>query len=753
MIGAAALATGCREADPLAEVRALQQRGDLIGSLEPLRGLIAERPDDPEVHFLYGSALTRAGHVSQGAWSLEKAMEDPRWRVAAGVQLADGALRSGNYPGAIAAAGRVLDGEPDQVAALLIRAEARARAREDLELALADVDRVLELEPDRIDAQKPRILALLALDRTADAEVAIDELGHQLEESEAGRELAGWHCAMKAVFSEEKAIYGDAPARSAPDPAALWADCLERFPGDADVALHAVAFYDARGERDRSLAILRTALEQNPSVAPYRSALAERLRTAGENEQAEALLREAASSEDPHTAVAAGLQLAEHHQALGAYAAGVEAADRAIERARSLGPVGPQLLFEQADALVLAGELDRALAVAEQMTLGAHRALVRARVAQERRELSAALRHYDEAFRLWPDNGAARFMAALAAEANGEFDRAIEQYRYAIRIAPNDLEARTRLARLHLAERQPEVALEVLQMHNARLDADGELLALRLWAQLGETQRVDAALARIDGAQPTQIASALASVADGLAARGDPRAAVRFLREQKRVRLGDPQAAAALRALVRVASQAGQHRDAAAAARAARAEHPEASTAHELVGLTLELGGAPSAEVHAAYARALELDAENGTALSGLARLALARDPGEALALFDRAAAADSGDADAKRGAATALAALGRRAEAEQRLAEIVVRHPLDRSAAEQLAALQLERGAVSAKTVALARRAIRLGGGPQAWELLSRIHAARGDPEKAASAGERARALSERSQPVPPDG
>jgi hypothetical protein len=56
-------------------------------------------------------------------------------------------------------AGRVLESEPDHVGALLIRSEARARNHKDLELALADADRVSSLDPDRprrVEAAHPR---------------------------------------------------------------------------------------------------------------------------------------------------------------------------------------------------------------------------------------------------------------------------------------------------------------------------------------------------------------------------------------------------------------------------------------------------------------------------------------------------------------------------------------------------------------------------------------------------------------------
>jgi tetratricopeptide (TPR) repeat protein len=745
----AALAWGaCEKRDRLAEARAMQESGDLYGSLEPLRALIAERPDDPEVHFLYGGALSALGHVSQGEFSLEKAMEDPKWRVAAGVQLALGALRTADYRRAIEMAGRVLESEPDHVGALLLRAEARARDHKDIELALADADRAIELEPDRLDAQKPRILALLALDRIQEAEKAIADLGEQLEEGESGGELAGWHCATEAVFTEEKAIY-EKDEHAAARAEKLWKDCLDRFPADPDVVDHAIEYYDRSGDRERSAAVLRAALAVEPTADGYRPLLANRLREAGKPEEAEAVLREAADDEDPYRATIAGLELAEHYQALGDYAKSLSAADRAMERARELGPPVPQVLFEYADSLLLADQLDRAEAVAKEMTVAAHRELVLARVAQERGDYRRARSHYDEAFRLWPDNGDARFTAAVAAEASGDFTRAIEQYRYAIRIRSDDTEARSRLARLHLAEGKPALALEMLEGPVLPPDSEADLLALRLRVQQGEIsgKGVKATLAARPADKPAAIARALASVAQGLSARGDAAGGLRLLREQKRVSLREPDAAPALRALVAIAREAGQPGAVLPLVREAVAAHPDAATSHELLGRGLEAVGAPRDEVRAAYARALELDEKNTGALLGLGRLALERDPNEALALFDRAAAADPGDAEGVLGGARALVAAGRSQDAEARLAAALPKHPLAGALAAELVDVRTARGEYSDQTLALARRVVRLGGSAEAWERLSRVHAGRGDAEKAAEALAKARERRERPE------
>jgi tetratricopeptide (TPR) repeat protein len=739
-LAAAIAGMACHARDPLAEARAMQQRGDLYGSLEPLRALITEHPDNAEAQFLYGGALTTLGHVSQGEFSLEKAMEDPAFRVRAAIQLALGALRTADYTRAIEMAGRVLESEPDHVGALIIRAEARARGHHDLELALADADRAISLEPDRLDAQKPRILALLALDRIKEAEAAIADLGKQLEgdksDSGSGSALAGWHCATQAVFTEEKAIYEkDAGAEKHAEE--RWKNCVERFPSDSDVVENAIEYYDGHGDRDRSVEVLRGALAAEPTADGYRATLAERLREAGKPEEGEAVLREAADAPEAYRAAIAGFELAEHFQALGDYAKSLEVAERAVERASELGPPPPEVLFEYADALLLADQLDRAEALASQMTVPAQRELVLARVAQERGDYRGSARHYDEAFRLWPDNGDARFTAGVAAEANGDFDRAIEQYRYAIRIQFGDTEARLRLARLYVAERKPALALEMLNGPPLPPDSEAELLSLRLRVQEGEISSADvkATLSKRPADQPAELARGLASVAEGLSARGDAAGALRLLRDQKRVSMRDPDAAPALRTFVAIAAESGQARAALGIAREAAAAHPDKAVAHELLGRALEASKAPRDEVRAAYARALELDDKNAGALIGLGRIALERDPNDALALFDRAVAADPDGIEAVLGGARALVAAGRATDAEQRLEKALPKHPLASELAAELADLRSARGEFSDETLGLARRAVRFSGSAEAWERLARVHEGRGDSEKAAQA------------------
>ena len=241
LLGCAWLAA-CGPADPLEAVRAQHAAGDFVGSLEPLRDLLKERPEDPEVQYLYGRALAMNGQPSLAEWSLAEAMEHPDWLVPAGMLLAGGQLRAGNYALAIETAGRILEEDPENVEVLLLRANAYAHSNKDEQLALDDVERILALDPENVDVMEPKILALLGLERYEEAGTAIEELGERIAASGAEQGIEGWHCATAALFAYESAKVDEARER--------WEDCTERFPTHANVLENAVAFYDGQ----RSLA-------------------------------------------------------------------------------------------------------------------------------------------------------------------------------------------------------------------------------------------------------------------------------------------------------------------------------------------------------------------------------------------------------------------------------------------------------------------------------------------------------------------
>jgi tetratricopeptide (TPR) repeat protein len=739
VLAAALLALGgcdaCDTTDSVEAIYQQQKAGDYEGTLEPLRGLLEARPDDAELNFLYGRALAfTQPHLA--IWSLRKSMEDPEWLARAGLQLAFLALATGDYNEVAKIAGQVLEREPENVRARMIRANAYAHSRKDPELALADARRVLELDPNALEAYEPLILALLALDRFDEATEELAAVGRRLVELERDAGILAWHCATTATFEQESGEIDRARA--------TWEKCLEAHPTDADVVSSSVGFFDSQGELSRSLEILKRAQAGDPDSHVFRTTLARRLHGSGEVAEAEALLREVTRSENLEVAVGAWIDLAKLRQSVEEYGAAADALAEAVERVAGTEAPSPQLLFEYADALVLADRLDRAFEVSEQLSVPAHRGLIRGRVAQERGDPALALEEFDEALRLWPDNPWARYFAALAAEDLGDFERALVEYRNAIRIEPGATDARTRAASLLVAQGDLNAASVVLYTAKpeAPLGIEGELLAMRLAAEMGNTVEVAELLATIEARHTAWAGVALSEASEGVARRSGPIVAADMLAKAPGVDFGNPRYVAALRAYVRYAHERGATEADRTAFQAIFDGHPDSSVFQEIRGFDLELAGAPAEAVSAAYTRAVELAPLNAAALAGLGRLALHDDPAAALGFFDRAAAADPTDPGFKLAAARAEIAAGRPEQAVRRLDELLLAHPFEAEAAALRAQLDLDRGVATTATLERARRAARFGGGADALELLSRVHLQRDEPEPAANAAARARAL-----------
>jgi len=453
------LAAACGPGDPLEEARRLQTEGRFAEMVELLGELVQTRRDDPEAHYLYGLALTRTGRPSQAAWPLRRAMESPGWKVAAGLQLGAGALQTANYDESVEVLTRVLEEQPDNTAALLLRSTARNLTRRDYAGALADADRVLEIEPDNELILPQRAVALLGLRRTEEAAEALARLEQSATDGVVPGPAAGSYCGVRAKFAEESGDLEEAER--------LYRSCLEQFPASALLLREAIAFFDAVGKPEAATAALRDAHEAMPQVRNLRVNLAARLEQLGDVEAAEALLRDATRDAQPLAAASAyadlGGFLAQHQR----FAEAIESYELALE----LAPMARErLLFPYADTLVLAGEQERAMALAEEIAVPAQRHLIRGRALLARGEPETALDELTRGLLLWPDQPIARFYAAFAAEQLGDFDRAIEEYRYAIR-ANALLDARLRLARLHRALNQPRRALTAL-----RHDPDGSVL-------------------------------------------------------------------------------------------------------------------------------------------------------------------------------------------------------------------------------------------------------------------------------------
>jgi tetratricopeptide (TPR) repeat protein len=730
---------GCGSSDPVAVVRELHAQGRYLESLEPLRELVEARSDDPEVNYLYGLALTQTQQAGLAPFALRKAMESGEWLVPAGLVLATVELETANPEAAVEVATRVLDAEPDHVAALALRARAQATSRRHFDRALADAERILELDPDNLEGLMLRAVALLGLERTEEAEAVIAQLESMAREAEFDPALTDRYCAMRAVFYSEK---GDAPEAER-----LFGACLEAAPASAEVVWEAIRFSDAQGRPERAIEILRAALGEQPT-GTFRRPLAERLRQAGDPAAAEAVLREGTELDNPGLVIEAWVDLANHFDTLEDQAQAASALGHAVELS---GGRDRDLLFYYADALVMAGRFDEALAIAKDLEFPVYRSIIEGRAALEQGRPEEALERFDEALPQWPDNAFLRYYAALAAERTARFDRAIAEYRYSIRAGKAETDARLRLARLHAAAGEPDAALAVVR-HDLGGQGPGgleaELLGVRLLARHGrmkEANELVAAIAASHGA----VGVAVAAMAEGVREAAGPDEAASIIRGALGLDLADPANALVLRALVGFLGEAGRASDALAAADAAVARHPDEADFHQIRGTALAASGAPTRELRSAYESALAIDPRSARSLCALAKLSAEdSDPAAALALYARSAEADPDSPAALLASAELLVGLGRAGEAEGQLAEALERDPYDGSAARRLLELRLERGDPDLdRALALGRQAVRFGGGPAAYALLAQVFERRGEHDLARKAEAQAQA------PVPSAG
>ena len=350
----AVLVAACADGpeEPLQEARSLQEAGRVAESIPVLESVLNETPDDREANHLLGSALLATGQPALAIWPLSKAAEAPDAGLEDDLLLGRAHLRGGSAMDALAVAHRLVEKAPDLLEARQLRIEAFMESN-DFEEALADADFILDLRPDDQQTLVTRISILFELERAEEAEEAIATAKKAFTSvGRASGKPNPWEarlCAVDATFQFEKRDEGHIErARSA------WEACLAEFPTVAMVLSNAMPFFDGLGEPQRSLEILRSAVEQAPENVDFRIGLGMRLGAMGEDEEAEKTLREAAeSSNQPGP----WITLAEFHD----QRMQLDAARAATEKALGLmGEPSVVVQMQYADLLIRAGDYDAA---------------------------------------------------------------------------------------------------------------------------------------------------------------------------------------------------------------------------------------------------------------------------------------------------------------------------------------------------------------------------------------------------------
>jgi tetratricopeptide (TPR) repeat protein len=721
VLGCWFLVLGCGNSElSLDEIRALQAREAWQETIEPLRARIDNGERDPELLVLYGTALSKVGKHSQAHWPLRDAARDPEWFTRAMMQLASGAYVTGNHDLAIERLSEVLEREPEHLRALKMRCMARLQSRRDYEGALEDAERVIDLDPETTEMTPPRIVALLGLDRIEEARETIEafageEIIPEGEESETPVGMRALACVGWAKFNEE-----DGNAEVAAEQYSL---CAEAFPSQAIAIVEAMEFYRDRGDQERFDSILKAAYDAAPQNREFRISYARRQQLLGNEEEAHRVLEAGSKAGYP----GAMLDFAGYLVDSGDLDAGINV----YRDAKSQGASGPSFLLSFGEALISAGLYDEALAVADETGPESHKTFIRGRVALEQRDYVLALDSFTRGVLLWPDNAVARYYTALAAEQVGDFDRAIEEYRNAMRIDASAADTRLRLATLHLAEGNPQAALYILRYQGhgddpIRGNFDLILSELEGMGQIGRYDQLPPPLiARISF--PGVWGRAVAALAKGVGRRQGAKAASEVIQSADRLDLESLSAAPALRSLVVNLSEVGEGEAAIEAAHAAAVANPDNALMQTILAEALLLAGQPDA-ADEAFGRALAIDADREDALigQGLAALADGR-PSDAMESFARVSN-EATTAEMSRARAQILATTSRLDEAIDELTRSLERDPLNGETALELVKRRLERGDSHESIQSLVQRSIRFGGGDEAREFLTEVAQAKAD-------------------------
>lgn len=705
----------------------LQEARELIGDrrfgegLAKMRALVEANPDDARLQALYGEALLASGQPSLAVWPLSRAMGDPEQLVHAGLLLAQAQTLTGSGIDAIRTTTRVLEADPENEEALLLRV--RAQLGESLEeRALEDLDRAEDLGIDQATVDLLRLDALLGLGKEKEAEALLAELTAEAEQmKEEDPAKAARLCAATATFTYER---GDIEGAKDRFDACLAGDGVRH----SILTRAAIDFFDKAGEIDRATDVFKRRFELDPKRLETRVAYADRLQRTGETAKGEALLLEV-TEEQP----AAWTALVDLYAIGGDVRKAVEALDRAI----AANPNRREdWLFSRADFLLALGEVDEAEKTLESIEVPAHRALLQARIAMSRGALETAAEHFEEGIRLWPDNPDARYLAAQTYERLGEWKKAAAHYREAARMDPPHYRSSLALADLQralgdmegvsflllrLADEHPSNAKVLEKIVQFASDSGSAELGMRTLNRLSRL--------------PGQAGRAVALAADRIQKTEGAEAALAAI-EKTGLDLADPANVEALDAAVRQWIALDRGAAALEAVDRALAKSPD-SPRLLVLRARVQRGSEAPERARVELERALALDGEYLPALLELAEIHLAsgrRD--EARAVYARAVPIERAQADpdepVEAKAALALARLeleaGEREAARGRLREVLDANPRLGSAAWLLLQTYADDGSglPDAERRELALRASVFERSPQALDYWKKLNAER---------------------------
>jgi tetratricopeptide (TPR) repeat protein len=725
-LGALLWCTGCGGdvESRMAEVRALQDVGQFAGSIPELREILVVAPDLPEANYRLGLALVQTGEASRAVWPLQKAMESSEYAATAGLLLASTHLQTRNFDEAVRAANRVLEEDPDRIAALRVRAMANLTGRK-LDAALEDAERLKMLAPDdyAVRALYATVLGDVGKLEEAEKENAfVKELGQKQDDPN----LRVRACLAPAVFAAS-VLEDDEKAKP------LYEDCAQRNPTDPVTLQHIAGFFDKIGDRDRATQMFRASADSAPENLELQTLYAQRLRATGDVAGAEAVLTKSVES----------FGSAQAWNALATFYRGQrqpEQALHAIEKVVELsGKPSEAILFTHADVLLDLNQIDRAREVAAKLEQPAYASLIRGRLALLSGDPKTALAEFETGINAWPNNAPARFLAGLAARDLGDFERATSELREAVRAGREDTDAALELSRILLLQGRHKEAVSfatMALMGRGRGQPEPYVVAARAMTAQKDYDRARATLDTLRQFGFTALAASEQAVIERSAGGHD--AAVRYIGDSG-LDTSQAENLPLLQQLVESLTELGRHEQAIARIEAALATSPESHQVYELRGLTLARAG-DAAGSAAAFRKAIELEPESAAAHLGLGTLTATQgDHAQAISLLDRSYALDSSNPQAAHAAAQLVLASGDREGAVERLRKVVQHHPDAIGARNDLAFLLAEAGTELDLALSLAETARERDPSPEVLDTLGWVRLQRGEHELAVAALEQA--------------
>lgn len=715
--------------DRLTEIRALQDAGQFRESIEPLRAILQESPDNAQANHLLGLALFQTGEPSVAVYPLEKAAKAPETAVPAGLLLASAYLSTESFENAVRAADGVLAIDPSRPQAVYARGHANLGAGKRQE-ALADADRLIELTPDDYQALLLRAAVLWDMKRFDEAEKAYVALKESAATKDPTTAAKGWLALATFYRNREQT------ERASQEFAAI----LERYPTNGTALSYATQFYDETKRPELGTAVWRNAVKEAPENAAFRFALAQRLAEQGQTDEAEKVLLE---TTELFGTPEAWLRLAEFRAEQGRHAEAVELMEKAVALAGDAAE-NEGVYVKYAQMLADAGDLARAKEIVAKIQEPSYRDLLEGRILLAEGNPKEALARLDAGVRRWPNNAGARYLAGRAAMELGDFERAASEFREAYRSGPEETEASLALASLELSRGDYQEAAEFASKFLSTKGFTERPSAAEAYAVIARaaTALDEFAIARDAakklGQMPGQKARATVELAAVERKAGGPKAAAAAI-EKSGVDLSDPANEAALRALVDDLVATSRSDDALRLVDAGIASHPEAAAFHDLRGRVLSNRGA-SDDAKQSFERALAIDPEFAPALSALATLAFqGKDAAKAIELADRAAKARPNDSSFAYQAAQFLLATGRSDEAAERLRAIVRLDPGNAAARNDLAWILADRGQELDLALSLAQQASALAPSADVLDTLGWVQLQRKDAAAAAESFRRA--------------